>query len=178
MARKNVMVLEIRLEAPGHRTVFMGADLTPAMAARLIDAQADPRLSQYLMNGRGASYWVDAQLARPARLADVAAFVKEQRVHSGVESVQAGYGRPGTARQVVVIWDPQNENTDITEARLELALAVDQLIGLEWVGVSGRGALAMFVAPEDVDRTLAFVDANRTELVGRVAINPKGPPPY
>lgn len=178
IARKDVAALEIRLESPGHSTVFRGAHLSPAMADRLVAAQGDPRLSSYLMNGRDGTYWVEAQLARPARLAEVAAVVEEQRVHSGVESVQAVYGRRGRARQVTVIWDPQNEDTDVTQARLELALAVDHHIGLEWVIVSGRGALALFVAPEDVDRTSAFVDAHRTELVRRVAINPKGAPPY
>ena len=178
IARKNVAALEIRLESPGHSTVFIGADLSPEMADRLVAAQADPRLSHYLMNGRGGNYWVEAQFARPARLAEVAAVVEEQRVHSGVESVQATYGRPGGARQVTVIWDPQNEDTDVTQARLELALAVDRHIGLNWVIVSGRTALALFVAPADVDRTLAFVAAHRTGLVGRVAVKPKGSPPF
>lgn len=179
VARKNVMVLEIRLEATGHRTVFVGTDLSPAMADRLVAAQADPRLSHYLMHGRDGNYWVEAQFARPARLAEVAALVEEQVVHSGVESISAVYGRPGRARQVAVIWDLQNDNTDVTQARLELALAVDQQIGLKWVAVGGGpSALALFVAPEDVARTVAFVDAHRTELVRRVVVNPKGLPPY
>lgn len=179
IARGNVTVFEIQLQAPGHSTLFVGSGLSPAMADRLVAAQADPRLSHYLMNARDGTYWVSAEFARKPPLDDVAAFVDEQRVHGGVESVAATYGRPGSARQVAVVWDLRNDDAEAIQARLELALAIDRAIGLEWVIVGGGGsALALFVAPEHVHRTRAFVHAHRTELVRRVTINPKGPPPY
>lgn len=167
----NLNGVEIRFE--GHpRVRFYGNDASRAMVDDVVAARDDPGVRRYQMTGSAQGFWLQEKVT-PRPLAELVAAMEQKRSIPGSEDVDVY-----TALGRGVTWDPLNDDLEVTQARIDLALAMDEHVPLEGAAIGGRGPLALFVDEADVARAAAYVERHRTAKVRRVLINPTGEPPW
>lgn len=167
----NLNGVEIRFK--GRRGVrFYGKNASRAMIEDVVEARDDHGVRHYQMSGSADGFWLQMTVT-PRPLAELVAAMEQRREIAGSEDVGVS-----TALGRGVIWDPINDNLDVTQARIDFALAMEKHVPLTGAWIGGRGPLVLFVEDAERARAAAYVEQHRTARLKKVLVNPVGEPPW
>lgn len=159
------LLLVVRQKQAVRSTV--DAEFDRADAEQLVAVREDARVANWIVEGDALNAWMKAGPA----LSKVAAYWTAQRQATGLPQVTVRRGR------FVLAWNEEHD-VDQTAARLDLTKRLNRTIPLTGAHVSGRGALALFVAPSRVTEAKEWLRSHPQPAVGRVRVNPPGEGPW
>lgn len=168
MRTGNVGGVELIVKRDPPVKVASGSGSIPRRLANdVVAASADPTIREYSVTGRAdEARWSIRAMFGPRNFSDMVTFVDRQRMAPGVTEVEAD------SPTFSVLWDTLNDDTRVTQARIDLALQIDRRFGLTGAGISGRGPLVLQIAAEDAQRAAAYVRGHSTRETRRIVINP------